>query len=349
MHFLSQYGLFLAKFLTIILLIFLFFIGILFVIVALTSKKEKNGRLIIQSLNEKYLHYKKSINEATHVKEKKIKKKKKSAADKKRLFVVNFCGDLKASTVNSLREEITAILVSYKSGDEVLLCVESPGGVVHGYGLAAAQIARLKEAKINLTIAIDKVAASGGYLMACIADHLISAPLAIVGSIGVIAQLPNFNRWLNKNEIDFEQIQAGQYKRTLTMFGKNTPEARQKMQEEVNEVHELFKAHIAAYRPKVDITEVATGEYWFGTRAKELNLVDEIKTSDDFLFVAKDIFDIYLIKYEIKKYLLQMVNTQVKTLLQKYKNFDQAAALEMVKLEHQSAIPAEDIGNRFLV
>ncbi len=312
MHFLSEYGLFLAKILTALILIFLFVLGIILIIAASKSnRKEKNGRLTIQSLNEKYLNYQKCVNEATHVKEKKNKiKKKKSVTEKKRLFVLHFSGDIKASTVPSLREEVTAILVSRKEGDEVLLCIESPGGVVPGYGLAAAQLERFKAAKIKLTIAIDKVAASGGYLMACLADHLISAPLAIVGSIGVIAQLPNFNRWLSKNEIDFEQIQAGQYKRTLTLFGKNTSEARQKMQEEVNEAHDLFKKHIMAYRPVVNIEQVATGEYWYGSRALELNLVDEIKTSDDFLLAVREQFDIYLLKYEVKKNLLQQITTQ---------------------------------------
>lgn len=336
MHFLSEYGLFLAKILTALILIFLFLLGIILMVAASKSnKKEKNGRLTIQSLNEKYLNYQKYINEATHVKEKKCKtNKKKSAAEKKRLFVLNFSGDIKASAVPSLREEITAILVSRKEGDEVLLCIESPGGIVPGYGLAAAQVERLKAAKIKLTIAIDKVAASGGYLMACLADHLISAPLAIVGSIGVIAQLPNFNRWLIKNEIDFEQIQAGQYKRTLTLFGKNTPEARQKMQEEVNEAHDLFKKHIVTYRPVINIEQVATGEYWYGSRALELNLVDEIKTSDDFLLIAKEHFDIYLLKFEVKKNLLQQMTTQIKLFLQRYKNIDQA--LEIAERERLS-------------
>ncbi len=196
--------------------------------------------------------------------------------------------------------------------------IDSPGGMVHAYGLAAAQIQRLKDAKIKLTVAVDKVAASGGYLMACLADHIISAPFAIIGSIGVIAQLPNFNRWLEKNDIDFEQISAGQYKRTLSLFGKNTPEGRNKMQEEVDRAHEIFKNFINSYRSKVNINEVSTGEHWFGSRALELKLVDEIKTSDEYLLACKEAYDIYQVKYLVKKKLSERIGAGFNMLINKF-------------------------------
>ena len=169
------------------------------------------------------------------------------------------------------------------------------------YGLAASQLQRLRDAQIKLTIAVDKMAASGGYMMACIADKVIAAPFAIIGSIGVVYQLPNFNRLLHKQAIDFEQITAGEYKRTLTMFGENTKQDRQKVQEDVNDMHELFKQHVASHRQYVNIDEVATGEYWYGTQAIKLNLVDHLQTSDDFILRAKDTFDIFHVDYKIKE------------------------------------------------
>ena len=173
--------------------------------------------------------------------------------------------------------------------------------MVPHYGLAASQLQRLRDAQIKLTIAVDKMAASGGYMMACIADKLISAPFAIIGSIGVVYQLPNFSRLLHKQSIDFEQVTAGEYKRTLTMFGENTKQDRQKVQEDVNDMHELFKQHVVSHRPYVNLDEVATGEYWYGTQALKLNLVDHLQTSDDFILRAKDTFDIFLVDYKVKE------------------------------------------------
>lgn len=322
MHFLNEYGLFLLKVLTIVVGILVIVAGIALVICK-TKGKEKAGKLTIQKINDKFKHYQETVNAAAQSKtEKKSAKKAKKAEEKTkekssrpRLFLLNFQGDIKASAVNSLREEITAILLSKKPDDEVLLCIDSPGGLVHGYGLAAAQIERLKSAGIKLTIAVDKIAASGGYLMACVADHLIAAPFAVIGSIGVVAQLPNFHRWLEKQDIDFEQITAGQYKRTLTIFGKNTPEGREKLQEEINDAHQLFKTFIERYRPQVNIEQVATGEHWFATRAMELQLLDEIKTSDDFLITANAQRDIYQVKFEIPKTLSARLTAGANSLL----------------------------------
>ena len=185
-----------------------------------------------------------------------------------RVFVLNFDGDWKASAVNLFREEITAILCVAKPQDEVVVRLESSGGVVHGYGLAASELQRIKDHHIPLTIAVDKVAASGGYMMACVADKILAAPFAIIGSIGVLAQLPNFHRFLKKHDVDFEQITAGQYKRTLSLFGENTSDGRKKFQTEINEAHQLFKQFITEHRPQIDIDKLATGEYWFGQKPK---------------------------------------------------------------------------------
>jgi serine protease SohB len=219
-------------------------------------------------------------------------------ADRPRVFVLDFHGDLQASATASLREEVSALLQVAKPSDEVLLRLESEGGVVHGYGLAASQLRRVRDAGVKLTVAVDKVAASGGYLMACVADRILAAPFAVVGSIGVVGQLPNFNRLLRKHDIDYELHTAGEHKRTLTVFGENTEAGREKFRETLEDAHALFKDFIRQHRPQVDLAQVATGDHWFGTRALELQLVDELKTSDDWLLERSKDRDLYELRYK---------------------------------------------------
>jgi serine protease SohB len=198
-------------------------------------------------------------------------------------FVLDFEGDLRAAAAEQLREEVSAVLAARREGDDVVLRLESPGGIVHGYGLAASQLQRLRDAGMPLTVCVDKVAASGGYMMACVAERIVAAPFAVLGSIGVVAQLPNFHRFLKKHDVDVELLTAGEYKRTLTLFGENTDKGRQKFQEELEETHELFKAFVHENRPALDVAAVATGEIWYGRRALEAGLVDELSTSDALL------------------------------------------------------------------
>ena len=224
-------------------------------------------------------------------KEAKVRKK-----NDQKIYVLDFKGDLQASAVDTIREEITLILATAKAGhDRVVVRLESPGGMVHGYGLAAAQLVRLRDAGFNVTICVDKVAASGGYMMACIASEIISAPFAVVGSIGVVAQVPNFNRLLKQHNVDFELYTAGEYKRTVTMFGENTPEGKAKFEEELQQTHALFKHFVEKYRPQLDVAKVATGEHWYGEDARELNLVDKLQTSDEYLLNLLPKHDVYVI------------------------------------------------------
>lgn len=271
------------------------------------ARNKQNGNLRIQSINAHYQDLQDTIqNEILDKKAlKKLRKASKKAAKepltRSRIFVIDFSGDIKASAVKSLREEVSAIIKAAEPSDQVLIRLESTGGMVHAYGLAASQLQRLKDARLKLIASVDKVAASGGYMMACVADEIIAAPFAILGSVGVIAQIPNFHRLLKKKDIDFEQITAGEFKRTLTLFGENTEKDRQKMQGEVNETHELFKQFVLQHRPQLDITKIATGEHWFGLQAKELQLIDRIQSSDDWLMSQTAISDIYKVEYQFPK------------------------------------------------
>lgn len=306
MEFLTTYGLFLAEVVTITLAIIL----ILLAIFTLSSRKDssKDGKIKITKLNERYDGIQDDINaeilNKAALKQLKQQRKQQAKAKKKtelpHLFVVRFKGDIKASAVEALREEVTAILLSANPQDEVLVCIESSGGMVNAYGLAASQLQRIKSAGIKLTVAIDKVAASGGYMMACVADHIIAAPFAVVGSIGVIAQVPNFHRFLEKRNIEFEQLTAGEYKRTLSLFGENTRKGRAKLQEEIEDTHILFKDFIQTFRNTIDMDKVATGEHWFAKRAIDFNLVDALQTSDDFLLQNKPQYQLIEIRHQQK-------------------------------------------------
>ena len=241
----------------------------------------------------------------------------KKGSRRQRVFVIDFKGDIRATATASLREEVSAILAVASKDDRVLVRLENAGGTVHEHGLAASQLLRIRQKELPLIIAVDKVAASGGYLMACVASHIIAAPFAIIGSIGVIAQLPNFNRLLEEKGVDFEQVTAGRFKRTLTIFGKNTEEGREKLKEEIEDVHALFKTQIATHRPQLDVERVATGEYWYGTRALELGLIDEIRTSDDFLAEAAAESDLYRVSYKRRLPLPERILTGAESLLRR--------------------------------
>ena len=327
--FFLNYGLFLAKTGTIVAAIVL----VVGFIVTMSSKKqgESKDSFEIKKLNKKYDDIAKVMNTSMlpkddlkkYLKEEKdklkdINKDKKDEGQRKRIYVLNFHGDIRASAVTSLREEITAILMVASANDEVFMRLESGGGVVHGYGLAASQLMRIREKNIPLTVSVDKVAASGGYMMACVGNRIIAAPFSIIGSIGVIAQVPNFHRVLKKHDVDFEQFTAGEFKRTVTMFGENTEEAKTKFREEIEDIHVLFKDFIVQHRPEVDIAKVSTGESWPGTRALEKKLVDELKTSDDYLLENSQFADIYEISYVSKKSLIERIGFQFQSLVDKW-------------------------------
>ena len=315
MEFLSNYGLFLAKSITVVAAILFVVIGI--IAASSRARKEHHGDIEIEYLNDKYDDLEHTLKHAIlssdefKQQQKQLKKKQKDAKKqqktspenerKKRIYVVKFEGDMKASAVSSLREEITAILTMAEREDEVVICLESPGGMVHTYGLAASQLTRITKQEIPLTVVVDTIAASGGYLMACIGNKILAAPFAIIGSIGVVAQLPNFHRLLKKNDIDFEMFTAGEHKRTVTMFAENTDKGRQKFIQELEETHELFKGFVAEHRPQVNVSEVATGEIWYGQRALEHQLIDDIQTSDEYLMSKRGECDIYAIKFTEKK------------------------------------------------
>lgn len=319
---LIQLALFAAKAIIVVALLLILVMGL----IAIMSKGKDllKGRLSIRNLNEKFRDIQNNLHQEIlpkdqykkYLKDEKAKesKKKKTKTTKKNIYVLTFCGDIKASAVCALREELNAILGIAKKTDEVVLKLESSGGLVHTYGLAAAQLSRLRDKQIPLTVIVDKVAASGGYLMASVANTIVAAPFAIIGSIGVIVQLPNFHRLLQEHHVDFEQLTAGDYKRTLTLFGHNTEEGREKLKSEIEEIHQLFKNAILQYRPILDINKVATGETWLGTQALDLKLVDALMTSDDYLLSKSQDANLYEITYEIKKPLSSRLTAAAKTL-----------------------------------
>ena len=324
---LTGYGIFILEILTILLVIAA-------IVAMIISAKQRNathhGELVVTDLSEEFKETVKhlrdfqlseeELKQAEKTEKKVIKQEAKAlkaklkngekVAAKPCVYVLDFKGDISASETTALREEISAIINVAKVDDEVLLRLESPGGIVHGYGLAASQLARLKQKGIKLTVAVDKVAASGGYMMACVADKIVSAPFAIIGSIGVVAQIPNIHRLLKKHDVDVDVMTAGEFKRTVTVLGENTEKGKQKFQAELEETHQLFKQFVSQNRPCVDIDKIATGEHWFGQQAIDLKLVDEISTSDDLILEKMKEKHVVSVKYRLKKSLLKKLGHQ---------------------------------------
>ncbi|AKO46102.1 protease SohB [[Haemophilus] ducreyi] len=330
---LLNYGIFLLELLTI------FGIIAMVIIMLADRKNAASGAIAITNLTEKYKEQQEALanfllsEEAQKQSERKAKKlakqkvkeekrrlkageEKLADAEKARLFVLKFNGDLHASAVQSLHKEVSAIISVARPQDEVLLQLESPGGVVHGYGLAASQLQRLRDHHIPLTVTVDKVAASGGYMMACVANKIVAAPFAILGSVGVVAQVPNIHRFLKKHEIDVDVMTAGEYKRTVTLAGENTEKGKQKFQQELEETHQLFKQFVANNRPQLEIEKVATGEHWFGQQALTLNLIDEIATSDDLILNAVKDKEVIKLAFKQKKKLAQRLGSQMEQSLE---------------------------------
>ncbi|WP_133127215.1 protease SohB [Legionella nagasakiensis] len=279
MEFLAEYGLFALKTFTLVIAVLLLVAGIL------SLGRKPKPKLEITSLNKHWDDMKQRMQKEVLNKkpEKEKTKQKKEKQSKPSLYVLDFSGDIKASQVEQFRDEISAILAVTKEDDEIVVRLESPGGAVNAYGLAASQLQRIRDKNIPLTVCIDKIAASGGYLMACVANRIVAAPFAIIGSIGVVAQLPNFHRWLKKNDIDIELLTAGEYKRTLTLFAENTEKGRKKFKEDLEQIHKSFRDYVLANRQQLDIDKVATGEHWLAQDAYDLRLVDTLKTSDEYL------------------------------------------------------------------
>lgn len=328
MEFLIDYGLFLAKAVTLVAAI----IVVVMVIVSAAHRQKDDddeGELHLKRMNERFDRLKENLQrrmlgESEQKAWHKAKKKEKKALHKakkkqshkgqattaatseekarQRVFVLDFHGDIKASDTDSLRKSVTAVLsVAEPERDEVVVRLESGGGLVHSYGLASAQLDRIRSKGVTLTACVDKVAASGGYMMACVADRIVASPFAILGSIGVVAQLPNFHKILKKNDVDFEILTAGDYKRTLTVFGENTEKGRKKFQEDIEDTHVLFKDYVSERRPDLDIQAIANGDIWFGRRALEVKLIDEIKTSDEYLLDACERADVIGVQFRRKK------------------------------------------------
>ncbi len=306
-------------------------IGALALFFAALSLKQRVSRqnIEVECLNDKWMGYENILGSLTAAapsqkkveakkRKAKLKAQKKDPTDRPRVYVLEFKGDLRASGLQHLREEVTATISVARPGrDEVVVLLESPGGMVHAYGLAAAQLARFREAGLKLTVCVDKIAASGGYMMAATADHIVAAPFAVLGSIGVLAQIPNLHRLLKKHDVDYEEITAGEYKRTISILGEITPQGRKKFGEQIEDTHSLFKSFVQTYRPQVDLEKVATGEHWFGQRAIDLRLVDELKTSDEFLFSLRDSKRIYRLSIEAKKKLAEKLSEIVALSAQK--------------------------------
>ena len=311
LDYLLQYGLFLAETITIVAAV-----AALILLVAALAMRRRGGadpeKIEVRDLGARYREMQQTVESgllgakerkaAAKARKREAKARKKEVRpERPRVFVLDFKGDMRASAVASLREEVTAVLAFARPEDEVLVRLENAGGLVHEHGFAASQLMRVRDRGIPLTVSVDRIAASGGYMMACVANRIVAAPFAILGSIGVLAQLPNFHRLLDRHGIDFEQFKGGEYKRTVTLFGENTDADRDKLRQDIEEIHAIFKRFVVEQRPGLDVEKVATGEHWLGRRARDLGLCDELMTSDDYLLAANERADLVGVRFEARK------------------------------------------------
>lgn len=273
-------------------------------------EKDSQGAIRVTHMNQTFdamaLSIKRSVlsKKAFKGEVKKTRTRRRRVPDErppKRVFVLDFRGDLAATAAVNLRHQVNALLQTLGSEDEVVVRLESAGGKANAYGFAASQLKRIKDHGHTLTVCVDRIAASGGYMMASVADRILAAPFALVGSIGVLAMVPNLHRFLRRHDIDYEEITAGEYKRPMSFLAENTAKGREKFIEDLEDFHAHFKEFVVKHRPEIPIDEVATGEVWFGDQAVARKLVDDLRCSDDYLLAAAADADVYKIEYQEPK------------------------------------------------
>jgi serine protease SohB len=312
----SDYVLFLLKTLT-FLVAAVVLLGVFVRASKLGGEGPNQGKLVIQHLNRAFddiglrmrqqMLTKKALKKVLKARKVADKSAEKSDSTAKNAYYLTFKGDIHASQLANLRQEVTAILSIAQPGEEVVIAIESPGGSVTGYGLAASQLVRLTDAGLTLTACVDQVAASGGYMMACVADRILAAPFAIVGSIGVVSQIPNVHRLLKRLDVDVDVLTAGKHKAPLTLLGENTDEGRQKHLLDLGAIHGHFKALVKRHRSGLDIDKVSEGDFWLAEDALKLNLVDEISTSDAYLQRVCAQAEVYKVQWVPHKSLEQRI------------------------------------------
>ncbi len=205
-----------------------------------------------------------------------------------RLAVLRFQGlrDLNASGDQRLSEAIDEVLVNRDHFEEAVVIIDSPGGTTHGYGHAYALLERLSASGLKVTACIDRIGASGGYLMALPADRILAGPFAIVGSVGVVAGIPNVKRLLEEKGVSYRLFVAGDKKRVVHFADDDGPEVREYMDEKLAGIHTQFLQAVEKHRgDRVKLDEVRSGDHWSAEESVEkgLGLVDELQTSAEYL------------------------------------------------------------------
>ncbi|KZX82185.1 hypothetical protein A3715_00045, partial [Oleiphilus sp. HI0009] len=266
-------------------------------------KKNSDGRIIVKSLNEEYQEIQDALLKFKPLKPIKSSsiRKFKASPNKQSIFVLDFKGDKTASSVGSLSKEVSAILSVAKPNDEVFLRLESPGGTITGYGLASQQLIRLREAGIRLVVSVDEIATSGGYMMAAVGDRIIASPTSMLGSIGVIMEVPNFYNLLDRAGVQFHQFTAGKHKRLVSMTNKIGDAAKDQINQDLEKSHELFKNHVHTYRNSVNLESVSHGDVWSAKYCLDNKLVDDLMTSEAYLFDRASRANIFHISWDVER------------------------------------------------
>ncbi|HIQ50372.1 MAG TPA: signal peptide peptidase SppA [Nautiliaceae bacterium] len=162
--------------------------------------------------------------------------------------------------------------------DGIILKIDSPGGDAYSTKKIAERIKEINK-KIPIVACIDQIATSGAYWLASSSDYIVADDFSIVGSIGVYASYLEFTGLMEKLGVKYNRIVFGKYKDILSPFKNLTEEERKLIERKINYIYEYFVKEVAKNRGlnySFVKEKIATGEFFFGYEAKELNLVDAI-------------------------------------------------------------------------
>ena len=156
-------------------------------------------------------------------------------------------------------------------------------------------------------------------MMAVVADRIVASRLAVIGSIGVVGQVPNVHRLLKRFDIDVLEMTAGTNKRPVSLIGPLTDQGIETFKKQLSDTHRLFRDHVHRFRPQLDIEAVSNGDIWHGVDALTHGLIDEIATSDEMIDRARHEgdLDVFSIRWRQAKNLRERLEESVSLITEK--------------------------------
>ncbi|WP_343192796.1 S49 family peptidase [Buchnera aphidicola (Taiwanaphis decaspermi)] len=300
MEFIYSYILFIIKTLSVLFFLHLFS-KIIIIYILKKNDIYLNNTLKVELLNN---HYKKLKNDLSFFQKKKIINQKNVYNKKSNLYILDYNDKIKKNKIKKLREEISSIILVAKKNDEVLLRLENTSDIVYEYGLVIAQLQRLRKKGIKLIISIDKIVSNGGYIIACVADHISASPFSIIGPINIVVNIPNIDKYTQTSNLNNQLNDCNTFTK-LTLIKNNTKIYVNKIFNKLDIKKYIRNSFIKDMRPSLNLNKIFNQNYWIGENAINEKLIDSINTSDDILFSKKDTHNLLKIKYVYKSNIVE--------------------------------------------